>query len=231
MNPLRHNLIPLAGLLPQLLLAVAAGGSAPATPTACREPCALAAQDSRGTASGEFCALRLTVVDKEGQPGGAALVELVDKDGRVVFRDRTRDGLLDICDFDFGVYSLRIGSNECFPTTISNILLDLGVQDRLKVILNGCGQGHYVRAGGCKAYFRVASPDGKALAGVEVVPPISSRAKKTDSYGRVSFYTSSAKTVPFTFSVTGYQDQGVEVSCKDVETIERKVVMVPVPQE
>ena len=177
----------------------------------------------------EFCALRLMVTDAKGRLVGAVPVELIDAEGHVESKGATRDGVLEICDFDFGMHSVRVGSAGCFPTTVSNISLDPGVPLHLTVLLNSCGGSHYVRTY-CQAYFRVLSADGRALGEVDVRPSGGGLSRKTDKYGRVVFPMSPESRVLFTFSAAGYQKQETEVACRVVEAIERKVFMPLIPR-
>src|SRR6266446_4740147 len=83
----------------------------------------------------EFCALTLSVADSHGAPFTSTWIELVDANGKVVLRKMMERPIEKICDFGFGEYSVRVGVNDCFPVTLSNIRLQLGAPLFLSVIL------------------------------------------------------------------------------------------------
>src|SRR5450755_3161993 len=91
-------------------------------------------------ASPEFCALSVKISNSDGRPINSTTVELFDSSGHVESR-RTVGAEFQICDFSFGPHTLRLGTNECFPLSVSNLEVRLGKPIALDVRLPKCVLG------------------------------------------------------------------------------------------
>src|SRR5689334_8618189 len=87
-------------------------------------------------ANHQFCALRFNVSSDIGHAVRSTWVELLDPEGRTVYRKMVVGSSGEICDFGFGPHKLRVGTNECYPTQVENVRLKLGTPIELSVILN-----------------------------------------------------------------------------------------------
>jgi hypothetical protein len=169
----------------------------------------------------DFCAITLNVAADSGQPITSTWVELVDPTGKVVRREMMRGPLHRICDFGFGPHSLRVGTNECLPVTVSNLRLRIGTPLTLHVVLDGCGYQFHT---GCLVYLRVVDADANAIPDVDFDPPLElGRPARTDSYGR--YQTLVKGTYDLTFSKKGFDPKRVHLECRGVEEIDTEVVL------
>jgi hypothetical protein len=130
--------------------------------------------------------------------------------------------MLLICDFGFGPHQLRVGTNECLPTTISNLKLVFGSPLFLNVILNGCAYREQMR-NACLIYFRVADNDGKPVPGAEFSPSLADQTPRVDTYGRYQGLFKGSHDV--TFVAAGFEAATVHLQCKEAEEVDQVVVM------
>jgi hypothetical protein len=70
------------------------------------------------------CGLTVRVLSG-GKPAGISRVRLIAPDGTVERDDEVRGGEDKICDFGPGPHTLIVGEDQCYPTRITNIRLDL----------------------------------------------------------------------------------------------------------
>lgn len=172
------------------------------------------------------CALVFRIPTPDGQPGGPVLAELLDASGKVVKKIWTEGGIGRVCDFDFGVYSLRVGPGWCVPTVLTNLRVMPGYPLALTVFPNDCGS-RPDHGSGCSVYARIANEEGTPIGGAEVSAGKWNR--KADKYGRVLFGMGRSATARLRFSAEGFQPVDLTLSCKDLENIERKVVLKRIP--
>jgi hypothetical protein len=169
-----------------------------------------------------FCALTVNVTDSEGKSSTRTWVQLIDAGGKVVLNQMLVGPTLRMCDFGFGPHSLKIGTNECFPLTISNIRLHFGEPIRLGVQMNRCQGGGERTA--CLLYFRVKDPDNRPLFGVHVASDGHEWPSVSDEYGRIQAYFGPGET-HITVKQDGYQTESFNVRCQDVEEHDREIVL------
>lgn len=167
----------------------------------------------------EFCAVTANVTDSNGKPASIVSFQLEDPAGKVVKSGINFGPQIEICDFGFGPHTLRVGTNECLPVTISDLRLVLGSPLRLRVILNACS--HQWPRNACLLYLRVSDDGGNPVSGVRVVR--NSRPEEiTDGYGR---YQSLSRTTDLMLAKEGFQDEKVHVDCRDDEEIDLPVTL------
>lgn len=177
---------------------------------------------SGGARAAEFCALTVSVTEPDGKPIRSTMVELIDPAGSVVRREMMVGPVLKICDFGFGPHTLRIGTNECLPTAVSNLRVILGVPLHLDVMMNSCGYRYSGRSG-CLLYFRVADANGGSVPDVDFSPRVTDGSSRTDSYGR--FQSLFVGDRDFTFTKSGFYPTTVHVHCRGTEEIDQGVVL------
>jgi len=179
---------------------------------------------SAQSALGDSCLLKLSVMDSSKSPVTGASVELLSSEGRAVFTTQTADGYAEICDGDFGIYSLRVGSSSCFPTTISGLWFTPGQPIDLKLILNSCNKYHLTRIG-CSAYLRVrASPDDPVHQARAWVNGTTWEVKG-DIFGRLLIWLTPGQTTRAMIGAPGFTPVPVMLICNDVENIERTILL------
>lgn len=186
--------------------------------------CLTYGQAQEGYDQSKDCALTFRVVSPDGRLGGMVRADLIDHEGNIVASTLTEKGLGKICDFDFGVYSLKVAPGECIPTVLTNIWFLPGYPLSLTVVANSCGYrpDHVV---GCRAYARVVGEDGRAIPGAEVIPGGARWRKVADRYGRVLFGMGRGTTIPVKVSSAGFAPSEITATCKDSEIIEIRVTL------
>jgi hypothetical protein len=170
----------------------------------------------------DFCAVTLNVTEPGGKPIGSTWIELVDASGKVVRREMIRGSEARICDFGFGANSIRVGTNECLPTTISNLRVVIGFPIHLDVTLNACGYREQMR-NACFVYFRTQDEAGGPVPGVDLSPRLTDVAPKTDSYGRYQSLFRGTRDVVFT--KPGFVPTSIHLECQSDEEIDKSVTM------
>jgi len=173
----------------------------------------------------DFCAVKLHVAGSGGERVTSTWIELEDPSGKVVRKEMMVGPDLKICDFGFGPHTLRVGTNECLPTTISNLRLVFGSPLTLNVVLNGCGYRGLRNA--CLAYLRVVGEDGAPMSGATFSPPLAAQPPRTDSYGRYQGLFRGSRDI--TFNAPGFEPASVHLECKQDEEVDQMVIMHRVP--
>ncbi len=107
----------------------------------------------------DFCAVTLHVTSFDSGPITSLWVEILDSSANVVRREQMHGATFQICDFGFGPHTIRVGTNECLPVSISNVRLVFGSPLSLSVFLNSCGYRDTMR-NACFAYLRVTDEHG-----------------------------------------------------------------------
>jgi hypothetical protein len=169
------------------------------------------------------CALRVSVATKRGQPINATFVELIGPKGNLAWAERVTGSEFSICDFGFGKHYLRVGTNECYPVTISNIVLHPRNPVKLKVTLNECG-GHPAIFSMCEAYLRIRDSSGQPIEGVEVASTRLVPHPRSDRYGRMVFPIQRGDHT-IRLVRTGFQPLEVQLACVGFERAEREIIM------
>lgn len=170
----------------------------------------------------DFCALTLHVYEPTGIPIKSTWIELDNSSGKVV-RNEMIGSTLKICDFGFGPHTLRVGTNECLPVTISNLRMIFGSPLDLRVVLNGCGYRETVRSA-CLLYVRVIDAGGTPIPDVDFSPNlVLDRSPRTDSFGRYQSLVSGNRELIFTKE--GFEAERVRVQCKGTEEVDVEVTM------
>jgi hypothetical protein len=170
----------------------------------------------------EFCALTLNVVGSDGLPIRRTWVQLLDESGAGPYT-MMEGSTLRICDFGFGPHTLRVGTNECLPVTISNLRVVIGYPVHLNVILNSCGYRD-IRRTACFLYLRVVDTEGSGVPGADLllrpIPEVQLEAK-TDSYGRYQGLFWGSRDVIVTKE--GFEPGRAHVQCNGTEELDIKV--------
>jgi hypothetical protein len=173
-----------------------------------------------------FCAVTVILETPTHVPVTSTWGEVVNAKGKTVLREMINGDKWRICDFGFGAHSIRVGTNECFPVTISNVYLHLGYPVELHVLLNRCS-GYPEYSNGCRIYFRVKSDKGEPLVGVRANKNESGESPMTDEFGRIEFPLLRGSTVRFSFSAAGHQTSNFDARCNQVELIEQEIILLP----
>lgn len=170
----------------------------------------------------DFCALRVRVVNSNGVPAHIVRITLLNEAGGADFDSLVEGGDVRICDFSFGAHTLRVGSNECLPSTVENIRLVFGRPLDLKVVQNSCSYRISGRMG-CFIYVRVTDERKVPLADTAIRGLSPAEGAKTDGYGRFQGLFSDEREVEL--SHEGYQTKRVPVSCKSDEEVNLGVAL------
>jgi hypothetical protein len=157
-------------------------------------------------------------------PIDAIPIELIDSKGFFVQATTTSDGDAEICDSDFGVYSVRVGGRGCLPTIVTGVRFKPSEPLRLTVVVNGC-ESYKSSRSSCEAYLRVVTPKGTPIGGSEAWVAKSSWKVAGDRFGRIVFPVGRNSTTKVSIGATGYKSQDISLMCRDVEEIEERVVL------
>lgn len=175
------------------------------------------------TARGEdYCAATLKVLGVDGRPITSTWIELEDSSGRVVRSEMIQEAEHRICDFGFGPHTLRVGTNECLPVSISNLRLVIGQPLSLTVVLNSCGYREQVRST-CLAYFRTVDDDHRPLPAVEFSPALTDQPARTDRFGRWQGLFRGDREL--TFTKPGFEPKTIRIHCNEKEDVDIEVLM------
>ena len=157
------------------------------------------------------CALKIVVDTTHRFPVDFVLVELLEQGGHVVANGRTSGDTAEFCDFEPTVRSIRVGANQCFPTSINNVRFLFGRTQVLHVFLNDCVAGGSL-SNSCEVVFRIRSSDGRPL--TTAVLEELGRAQKADAFGRAAsrFLIGSERT--YTVRAAGYRSKTVTLVCE-----------------
>lgn len=169
----------------------------------------------------DACLLTADIILDDGRPIVSTHIELTDPSGKIVLQRQT-SSRLEICDFGFGPHTLRVGTNERYPVTISSLIANPSYPIRLKIILNS---GPQASSGSnfCEVYFRVFDEDGSPVANASVIA--GNRAGSTDIYGRIISGVSRRRPVTYSVKKSGFVETTLDVECEDSEQIRRTVVL------
>lgn len=163
----------------------------------------------------DFCAVTLSVRLSDGQPVPSASARLIDPSGETVQRKRVINGRAEFCDFGFGPHSILVrAGSDCGSVLLRGVRLAYGFAQTFGVILNTCGYEGNASGNACFTYLRVASPDGKPLAGVEIKETgVTSPIVATDRYGRASVSVHAGAQAEFTLLKPGYKTDVLHLGC------------------
>jgi hypothetical protein len=172
----------------------------------------------------DFCALTVKLETAATLPPSRTWVELIDQSGNVERREQVQGSAFNICDFGFGPHTLRVGTNECLPVSVSNLRLVIGTPLHLTVFMNLCGYQDVMRTG-CLLYLRVSDQHGTPVPDASVIYPADPGAlTKTDSFGRLQILVPRG-TRDLVVAKDGFADTNVSTQCRDNEEIDLAVPM------
>jgi hypothetical protein len=169
------------------------------------------------------CGLTVHVLSGE-KPASFSRVRLVAPDGTVVRDDEVRGGEDRICDFGPGPHTLIVGEERCFPTTITDVRLDLDRPLEFSVRLNWCREG-MVTANLCRLLLRVADSLGRPIRDATATLPKRDPVM-TDDYGRALIVALSEPKETLIITKPGFSPLNVEFSCMKLGTLEEKRVIL-----
>lgn len=176
----------------------------------------------------DFCAVRLSVTLPNGNRVSSGHVELIDPLGNVVRRTDFVDGHAELCDFGFGLHSIRVSKDGFLPVVISGIRLVYQEAQELRIVLNaGHNVGTGISAGiACMAYVRVMGTEGAPLTGVRATNQ--GFVYESDSYGRMGLLVPLKSFADFRFEKAGFQARTISLGCGDLTSgqLERAVYLV-----
>jgi hypothetical protein len=151
-------------------------------------------------------------------------MELIDDSGRVERREQVQGSTFKICDFGFGPHTLRVGTNDCLPVSVSNLRVVLGRPLHLTVFMNMCGYQENTRTG-CFLYLRAVDRHGVPVSDAGLVfPPGMQAYGKTDSYGRLQTLVPRG-TTEILLVKDGFGSGKAQSKCSDNEEIDLAVRM------
>jgi hypothetical protein len=171
----------------------------------------------------DFCALTANVVNSAGEPISSTWIELVNSEGQIVRREMRTGPTITICDFGFGPHTLRVGTNECLPTSISNLRVVIGRPLRLNVVINSCSYRDVVR-NGCLLYVRVADAQGIPVPNADLsTSPPPALQPRTDAYGRYQGLIRGSQDI--TVTKPGFEPASTRVQCRADEELDIGLTM------
>jgi hypothetical protein len=177
--------------------------------------------------TGTFCAVTVEVTGPDNLPIQSTWMELLGPDGKVEARNQMDGPIYRLCDFGFGQHSLRVGANECFPVTISNLRVRFGDPIFLKVHLNACSGGEEI-TNACRIYFRIVDDGGKALPGTRTALQGLASSLTADKYGRVQTFLPKDHTMTYSFLKPGFEAGSAQLACTERREVDRVIVLTPV---
>jgi len=171
----------------------------------------------------EFCALTVKLTSAASFPPASTRVELVDQSGKVELREETPGSTFKICDFGFGPHTLRIGTNECLPVSVSNLRVIFGAPIHLDVFMNLCGYQDTMR-NACLLYLRAVDREGKPVPAADVsMEPPPAVSLKTDSFGRFQGLFRGSREIAL--AKEGFEATSAKAQCKNSEEIDVTIFM------
>lgn len=169
----------------------------------------------------DFCALKAKILDDRGNPIMRTVIELVDPTGAIVLRKSTASEL-EICDFGFGLHTLRIGPNEDYPVSISN--LEALPEYPIALTITLTRPGRYIKGTNyCEVYFRVVDEKSQPVA--EATVGYAGITSAADSYGRWFDRLIRQQPRQFVIRKAGFIEALEDATCHASERIERTVVL------
>ena len=175
---------------------------------------------ARSTPAQSFCALTVVVDVKSG--ADSFIVELLDEKNRVVSSQRTSGRSVRFCDFGPEVRSIRVGPNECFPTTVSNMRFLFGKEQIIHVFLNDCSGGESL-TNACTIVLRIKDLDGHPIPGAIVEEP--GRKQTVDEFGRVASAILIRTSRTFVVQSQGFESAKVTLACEIGEILDSTVLL------
>jgi hypothetical protein len=160
--------------------------------------------------------LHLEFVDVDGKPrqGININIQLVDwRNGKTV--ELTSGGpTASICDYDFGIHTLKISHPHCFEFVVYDIGKNYPQEETHKFIVPSC-RGGTVGAGGnaCPLHLRVhGNAWGDEISGARVVSDGLEKGK-TDEYGRLTTFVKLGEESTFIVESNDFNTKSFKVKC------------------
>lgn len=167
----------------------------------------------------EKCLLRIDLSRDEDSRKGEIVAELIGDNGAgsVVFRAATKETTIEICDFPFGDFVLRLRQDFCFDLHVFGISNHYPFEEQRRIYLPkyaGYGASTFITAtGSCPMAFRVSDADSAIPVPGASIELEGGSSLKTDRYGRILLALPWRKKVPISVSAEGYRLQVEEVTC------------------
>lgn len=165
-----------------------------------------------GGFASEYCAIRITVLDPNGRPQRGPVL-LRTQDGsweQTVIAGE--NGVAEFCDTGFVLHEAVVGSNVCGQVVLRYIAPLWLEPLNLKITYQNCHSN--LPSAGCHVVFRLRSPEGSAVEGVEFrglgVPP----GTRSDRYGRFMITVPWGKTIDGHFVKVGFRYHAVQFECR-----------------
>jgi len=173
-----------------------------------------------------FCALTISVSNANGTPARNVAYELIDPNGRIEGHDLVKSSTIRICDFGFGAYSVKVGSNTCHPVTVSQLKLALGYPITLNVhLMNESHCRNYPQYhSGCKVYLRIQSATGEPIQGASAAINDSKSRGFSDEYGRLET-SSNSGTVRAVVTADGLLPKTIAEPCQEGMDLDKQVTL------
>lgn len=163
----------------------------------------------------DFCALRINVYSSPGIPLDGARVELIDENGRVERVGTSVSGVVEICDFSFGIHTLVLFKDRCMPIQVNHVRIYPNYTHKISVVSPTCP--HFAGTLGtssCEVFLRASTmlgPLDNAVARTEGTGSL----VKADRYGRMIFAILLGSSVRVELSSPGLAPKTLDLKCPD----------------
>jgi hypothetical protein len=174
-------------------------------------------------ASETFCALTLRIETSDGKPARRTWVQLIDPRGKVEKQELVEGDTFRACDFGAGPYSVRVGSNECHPVTVSNLRFRMGYPISFRVQKAQCEMA--TEHSGCELTLRVSDHNGRRLPAVEAYAEGKLCPERTDELGRVAALLAAGERA-ISVVASGYEPSSFRFSCEEGANVTREVTLM-----
>lgn len=153
---------------------------------------------------------------------------LIDAVNNIAASGIATDGRAEICDWGFGVHSLKVIKPGYYATVITPVYFIYGRSQILKVVLNPYIE-HELTVTRCSCYFRVKDTGGRQLSDVKV--SFGEQTIYSDEYGRVQVVSPGYKDMIVRFEKAGYEPAVEKMNCTKAvqKNTSSYVVLKPTP--
>lgn len=166
----------------------------------------------------ESCLLRLEFVDANGRPDLGLEIELRDSGGKSLTRFIATKGSANICDYPFGLHSLKLAHPGCFELLVYGIGKDYPREEIRRIITPDCSVSQASGAGGnaCSLLLRITKSNQDLPFPAAKVYFDGIEQGESDSYGRFDALVAENKISEISVSAKGFITEKFRVKC-DVE--------------